>query len=56
MPGKASLNIYMRQQYIRRNLAECLQEKERENANVTGSSRHNTGFVGDLSEFHKPVS
>lgn len=56
MPGKASLNIYMRQQYMRRNLAECLREKEGENANVTGSSRHNTGFVGDLSEFYKPVS
>jgi hypothetical protein len=28
---------------------------ERENANVTGSSRHNTGFVEDLSEFYKPV-
>lgn len=29
---------------------------ERENANVTGSCRHNTGFVEDLSEFYKPVS
>lgn len=46
----------MRQQYMRRNLAECLREKERENANVTGSCRHNTGFVGDLSGFYKPVS
>lgn len=29
---------------------------ERRNANVIGSSRHNTGFVEDLSEFYKTVS
>ena len=29
--------------------------EERENTSVTGSSRHNTGFVGDLFEFYKPV-
>lgn len=29
--------------------------EKRENASVTGSSRHNTGFVGDLFEFYKLV-
>lgn len=38
---------------MRESLTECLGKKE--NTSVTGSSRHNTGFVGDLFEFYKPV-
>jgi hypothetical protein len=42
---------------MRKSLAECLEgkRKKRKNVNVAGSSRHNTGFVGDLFEFYKPV-
>ena len=39
---------------MKKSLTECLGEKGRTRV-LTGSSRHNTGFAGDLLEFYKPV-